>query len=109
MTATRNGRKKKNIQTQIVLAQGDIMKYTKIKSVDHLKEVLSKDEEGKDFILQLNFGLRSSKRMTWDGEKFWILHYIDDTQEELTPKQLMKHTNIYEGIKKGAFWLEENI
>lgn len=84
------------------------MDYVKVKSIEHLKEILDMSEEGEEFVIALCGGLNSSKRMSWDGKKFWILNYIDDTEQELTPKQLMgsKHSNIAEAITKGAFWHE---
>lgn len=83
---------------------------TKIKSVEHLKEILS-DGDGRDFFIQLNFGARSSKFISWDsGENiFYVLNYIDDSEQELTEEMLMDrdYTNIGYAIQMGAFYLDD--
>ena len=78
-----------------------------VKSVNQLKEILA-DGETKDFFIQLNFGLRSSKCVSYDGETFYILNSIDDTEQELSESELMNNdiTNIGKAINCGAFYLE---
>ena len=79
-----------------------------VKSINHLKEILN-DGDTKGFIIQLNYGLRSSKCVSYDGENtFYVLNLIDDTEQELTEAQLMDEnlTNIGKDIKQGAFYLE---
>ena len=84
------------------------MKQEKVESLKHLKEILS-DGQGRDFFIQLNYGQRSSKFISWDGgNTFYVLNYIDDTEQELTETQLMDdgYTNIGVAIKRGALFLE---
>ena len=84
------------------------MKYEKVTSIEHLKE-LTKDR-AEEFVLQLNFGLRSTKRIEWieEEQKFWVLNYIDDSEQMLTEEQMKDHreTNIGKAIEMGAFWWE---
>ena len=100
-----NGRKKLEKPKSKYVSKG--YEFIKVESVDHLKEIL-KDGDGKDFIMVLNFGCKSSKHVNWDGKKFSIINMIDGSEQELTSKQLMskKHTNIGDAIAKGAFWYE---
>ena len=65
---------------------------TKVKSVEHLKEILS-NGDGRDFFIRLNFGARSSKFVSWDsGENiFYVLNYIDDSEQELTEEMLSSY------------------
>ena len=80
---------------------------TQVKSTDQLKSILA-DGETKDFFILLNFGLRSSKAISYDGSStFYVLNEIDDTEQELTEQELMNSdiTNIGEAINKGAFYL----
>lgn len=80
---------------------------TQVKSTDQLKTILA-DGETKDFFILLNFGLRSSKAISYDGSStFYVLNEIDGTEQELTGQELMssEFTNIGEAINKGAFYL----
>ena len=80
---------------------------TQVKSTDQLKTILA-DGETKDFFILLNYGLRSSKAISYDGSStFYVLNEIDDTEQELTEQELMNSdiTNIGEAINKGAFYL----
>lgn len=79
-----------------------------VKSVDQLKTILA-DGETKDFFILLNFGLRSSKAISFDGDNtFYVLNEIDDTEQELTEQELMNSdiTNIGKAINNGAFYLD---
>ena len=82
-----------------------------VKSIEHLKQILSaRDGETHEFYIQLNFGLRSSKLMSWDGESmFYVQNEIDDTWQELTEAQLMDrtYTNIGYALQNGAFYCVE--
>ncbi len=80
------------------------MGYTKIMSIEHLKE-FSKDTNLSAFIY-LNGGLRSSKTIHWDPkeEVFIILNEIDDSEQILTEAELSTESNIAEAIDKGAFY-----
>ena len=49
---------------------------TRITSVAQLQRYAKKDG-GQDFFIHLNGGLRSSKHISYDGEKFYVLNEID--------------------------------
>ena len=67
------------------------MKKTQIKDLTHLKELLESREEALDFFIALNGGFRSSKRISYDADGFFIHHEIDDTMEEdIGDKAFMK-------------------
>lgn len=81
---------------------------TQVKSINQLKDILA-DGEVKDFFILLNYGLRSSKAMSYDGDNtFYVLNEIDGTEQELTEQELMDDdiTNIGKAINNGAFYLE---
>lgn len=78
-----------------------------VKSVNQLKTILA-DGETKDFFILLNFGLRSSKAISFDGDNtFYVENSIDGTEQELTEQELMNSdiTNIGKAINNGAFYL----
>lgn len=77
---------------------------TKIESVEQLKE---ESKDAGDFFILLNYGLRSSKRIWWNGTHFFILNNIDDTEEKLTPEQLYTESNIGKAINVGSLYKEE--
>lgn len=86
------------------------MKPKKVNSIGHLKQILSaRNGEPREFFILLNFGLRSSKLISWDGEMFYVLNESDDSEQELTEAQLMDEacTNIGKAIANGAFYLED--
>lgn len=76
----------------------------KINSLDELKN-LSSGKYLSTFI-QLNFGLRSSKDISYDDTKdTWeIYNYIDDTSQYLNTKELGEETNIIKALEKGALY-----
>lgn len=78
---------------------------TPIKSVAELKKLASV-EDGAEFFILLNYGLRSSKRIAWNepSKSFCILNEIDDTHQDLTEEELATETNIVKAIEKGAFF-----
>lgn len=82
-----------------------------VKSIEHLKQILSaRDGETHEFFIQLNYGLRSSKLMSYDGESmFYVTNEIDDTKQELSEQQLFDEslTNIGKAINCGAFYCVE--
>ena len=82
---------------------------TQIKNLEHLKEVLSEREDCAELVIKLNGGLRSTKVMSYDGETFYILNAIDDTEQELTETQLMDrhYTNVGYALQQGALFLED--
>lgn len=83
------------------------MDYIKVKSVEHLHELV---KEGRtDYFIQLNGGFRSSKYINEGEEKdFFVLNLIDDTEQELSDAEIMDKsiTNIGEAITEGAFWCD---
>ena len=78
---------------------------TLVKSVEELKK-LANVEDGEEFFIQLNFGLRSTKRIEWDepSKSFCILNEIDDTHQDLTEQELATETNIVKAIENRAFF-----
>lgn len=82
------------------------MKPIKVTSLTHLKRICENKDEALDFRLVLNGGCYSRKSIFGDiHAKLWeVTHHIDETEEVLTDDELMKETNIGEGIKKGAFY-----
>lgn len=71
-----------------------------VTSIDQLKEL---SEETSDFCIVLNFGLKSSKTILYDGELFYIFNDIDDSETELTEAELTESI-IGEAINKGSFY-----
>ena len=78
----------------------------KVTSIKELLE-LCKTDGGVDFYIALNACLKSSKHISWDGERFCIDNEIDDTFDRLTPLQLMdeKLTNIGKAVRVGSFYM----
>lgn len=73
-----------------------------IKSVAQLKKLAQK-EGGLDCYIALNYGLRSSKNISYDiGGCFYVFNEIDGTSQELSESMLFTDSNIGEAIKKGA-------
>ena len=78
--------------------------WIRVMNAKHLKELCI--EGMNEFKILLGSGFRSSKKIGWDGEKFNVYNEIDDSEQDLTLKQIMspQHTNIGEAIKEKAFW-----
>jgi len=74
----------------------------KVESIDHLKKMLSNGDT-KDFFIHMG-PCKSSKCMSYDGDKFWVLNEIDDTEQELTDAELISKSNIGESINEGVFY-----
>jgi len=78
---------------------------SRITSIEQLK---AEAEQGAEFFILLNHGLRSSKGIVWDAEakKFHVFNHIDQTEQHLTERQIMdkSHTNIGYAMKKGALF-----
>ena len=79
------------------------IKDMRIKTIAQLKELA---EDGLECFILLNGGLRSSKYIRYhpDDNSFYVLHYIDGSEQELTQSQLLdsEYTNIAEAMEKGA-------
>ncbi len=78
------------------------MDYTKITSIEHLKELTNGKQD--EFFILLNGNFRSSKTIEYIDNEFHILHQIDDSDETITELELSK-SFIAEAIEKGAFYL----
>ena len=82
-------------------------KDRRIRNIQQLKE-LAKD--GLECFILLNGGLRSSKYICYHPEdnSFYVLHYIDSSDERLTESQLLdsEYTNIAEAMEKGALIMD---
>ena len=81
-------------------------KITRVKSLDELKQIC--DGRMRDFFIQLNFGIRSTKAISYDrsADKFYIVNIIDDSEQELSSKEIMDENNSHIGkaIELGAFY-----
>jgi len=81
---------------------------TKITSMEQLK---AEAEQGAEFFILLNHGLRSSKDIVWDAQsnKFHVFNHIDQTEQHLTERQLMdkSRTNIGFAMAKGALFKDD--
>lgn len=88
------------------MSQSTKQTFTRINSLDELKKMC--DGETNDFFILLNFGMRSSKNISYDSstDTFYILNEIDDTEQELNSETIMdeEYTNIGKAIKCGAFY-----
>ena len=78
------------------------MKILSQKQLDRLIEK-NPDRSLECFIL-LNYGLRSSKSISSDGDNYYIYNEIDDTEETIPHDKLMDSSPIGEAIKKGALY-----
>lgn len=83
----------------------------KINSIQELRNE-AKYNEGciAEFFIVLNFGAKSSKRITYypDSDTYDVLNEIDYTyQDNLTEDQLRSQTLIIEAIEKGALFKYE--
>ena len=80
--------------------------FTRVNSLDELKQMC--DGVSKDFFIQLNFGFRSSKNISYNKntDTFYIFNEIDDTEQELNSQTIMDedYTNIGKAITFGAFY-----
>ena len=82
-------------------------KYKKIESVEELKKASNVDG-GADFVLLLNYGLKSSKHISYSNGTFYIINLIDGSEQELTAEEIMdeKITLIGKGIEHKCFFQE---
>jgi len=82
-------------------------KDRRIRTVEQLKELA---KNGLDCFVLLNGGLRSSKyiRHNPDDNSFYVLNYIDGTEQKLTESQILnsEYTNIGEAMNKGALIMD---
>ncbi len=84
-----------------------MINYRKIISIEELINALESSEDGCiDSHLVLKGGLKSSKHISYDGEYFYILNLIDNTEDKFNLEEL-KNSFINEAIKKRSFYIEE--
>lgn len=60
---------------------------------------------GMDAHIRLNFGMRSSKYITYnlDSDKPWCIeNEVDDSHQDLTDAELWTHSNIGDALDKGV-------
>ena len=80
--------------------------FTRVNSLDKLKQMCN--GVTKEFFIQLNFGIRSSKNISYnkDTDTFYILNEIDGTEQELNSQTIMdeEYTNIGKAITLGSFY-----
>ena len=79
-----------------------MMKILSQKQLDRLIEK-NPDRSLECFIL-LNYNLRSSKSITFDGDNYYIYNEIDDTEDIVKHDKLMDSFPIGDAIKKGALY-----
>lgn len=82
------------------------MERIKVKDVAHLRELVVSGKHR--YFIALNFGLRSSKYISLNGDNFCVFNEIDGSDDILTEEEIMdtRYTNIGEAIKYGAFFCE---
>ena len=73
----------------------------KVESIEQLRELVRNDVQ--NYVILLAGGLARSSKFIYEGEdgELWVVNLIDDSECRLSD------TNIYEAIKKGAFYAEE--
>jgi len=75
----------------------------KIKSLEQLKKLAQKADDGVECFISLTGGIaRSSKQIWHDGKKWEIFSDIDGCMSEYTDEELDLFTNIPKAIEKGA-------
>ena len=78
------------------------MKILSQKQLDRLIE--KNPDKSLDCFVLLNYGLRSSKSITFDGDSYYIYNEIDDSEDIIKHDKLMDSFPIGEAIKKGALY-----
>lgn len=77
----------------------------KILSQEQLDRLIEKNPDRPlDCFVLLNYGLRSSKSITFDGDSYYIYNEIDDSEDIIKHDKLMDSFPIGEAIKKGALY-----
>ena len=79
-----------------------MMKILSQKQLDRLIEKNS--DRSLDCFVLLNYGLRSSKSLTFDGDSYYIYNEIDDSENIVKHDKLMDSFPIGEAIKKGVLY-----
>ncbi len=79
-----------------------MMKILSQKQLDRLIEKNS--DRSLDCFVLLNYGLRSSKSITYDGNNYYIYNEIDDSENIVKHDKLINSFPIGEAIKKGVLY-----
>jgi hypothetical protein len=78
-------------------------------TIEQLKE-LAKADNGMDCYILLNGGLKSYKHIRYypGDNSFWVLNFIDSSEQELTESQILDsgYTNIGEAMEKGCLIMD---
>lgn len=76
-----------------------------VRTIDELKRI---SNNGHEFVISLNGGVKSSKWIEWQGKirRFYIMNYIDDSVQSLEPIELgdKDKTLIGEAMRLGALY-----
>jgi hypothetical protein len=84
------------------------MNYYKVKSIEHLREFIDKDEN--EFVVRLGM-FNSSKYITYSAkvDGIFVLHYIDDEEEDITWDELLSQSSYFaRQIQEGRLYCETN-
>lgn len=78
---------------------------TKITSQQQLDKLIEEDSnKSLDCFVRLNYDLRSSKSIAFDGDSYYIYNEIDDSENIIKHNKLMDSFPIGEAIKKGVLY-----
>lgn len=75
-----------------------------IQSVEQLDKILEEKESYQDFFISFGFARSSKEIMKVDGI-YYILHGIDDTEDQMDKNELL-NTNIHEAITNNCFYYQ---
>ena len=77
----------------------------KILSQEQLDSLIEEDpNKSLDCFVRVNYGLRSSKSITFDGDSYYIYNEIDDSEDIIKHDKLMDSFPIGEAIKKRVLY-----
>ena len=82
------------------------MEIIKVQDVAHLRELVASGKHR--YFIALNFGLRSSKHISLNGDNFCVFNEIDGSDDILTEAEIMdtRYTNIGEAMKYRCLFCE---
>ena len=78
------------------------MKILSQKQLDRLIE--KNPDRSLEYFILLNYGLRSSKSISSDGDNYYIYNEIDDSEDIVKHDKLMDSFPIGEAIKRGVLY-----
>lgn len=76
---------------------------TQIHSVDELMQLAA---NGVNTFIRLNYGVRSSKYIEFNGTRFYVFNEIDGTEQRLLPRNLKDAGLLLEAIETGNFFAD---